>query len=153
VTPELKQMRYVVAVAKERSFSRAAETLNVAQQAISQQIRQVEDSLGVRLFERSNRGVTITAAGEAFVQEARRTLNAADRVGPRAQAAARGEAGTLRIAYTLATVYETLPALLDALAAEQPELKLRPREVFGADVEELVLSERASASISHWRRA
>jgi DNA-binding transcriptional LysR family regulator len=148
VTPELKQMRYVVAVAREHSFSRAAEALHVAQQAVSQQVRLVEESLGVQLFERTNRGVAITPAGEVFVQEARRTLNAADRVAARAQAAARGEAGTLRIAYTLATVYETLPALLDALAAGQPELKLRPQEVFGADVEELVLDERVDLAVA-----
>ncbi len=141
-------MRYVVAVAKEQSFSRAAETLHVAQQAVSQQVRLVEESLGIQLFERTNRGVAITPTGEVFVQEARRTLNAADRVAPRAQAAARGEAGTLRIAYTLATVYETLPALLDALATEQPELKLRPREVFGIDVEELVQDERFDLALA-----
>jgi DNA-binding transcriptional LysR family regulator len=148
VTPELKQMRYVVAVAREHSFSRAAETLHVAQQAVSQQVRQVEKALGVELFARTNRGVEITPAGEVFVQEARRALNAADRVAPRAQAAARGEAGTLRIAYTLATVYETLPALLDALAAEQPELRLRPREVFGVDVDGLVHDERFDVALA-----
>jgi DNA-binding transcriptional LysR family regulator len=148
VTPELKQMRYVVAVAKERSFSRAAENLHVAQQAVSQQVKLVEASLGIPLFERTNRGVTITPGGEVFVQEARRTLNAAERVAPRAQAAARGEAGTLPVAYTLATVYETLPALLDALAAELPELKLRPREVFGVDVEEFVQNERFDLALA-----
>ena len=141
-------MRYVVAVAREHSFSRAAETLHVAQQAVSQQVRLVEKALGIELFERTNRGVAITSAGEVFVQEARRTLNAADRVAPRAQAAARGEAGTLRIAYTLATVYETLPALLDALAAEQPELRLRPREVFGVDVDGLVHDERFDLALA-----
>ena len=141
-------MRYVVAVAREHSFSRAAETLHVAQQAVSQQVKLVEKALGVELFDRSNRGVAITPAGEVFVQEARRTLNAADRVAPRAQAAARGEAGTLRIAYTLATVYETLPALLDALAAEQPELRLRPREVFGVDVDGLVHDERFDLALA-----
>jgi DNA-binding transcriptional LysR family regulator len=141
-------MRYVVAVAKEHSFSRAAETLHVAQQAVSQQVRLVEKSLGVDLFERTNRGATVTPAGEVFVQEARRTLNTADRVVPRALAAARGEAGAMRIAYTLATVYETLPALLDTMATEQPELKLRPREVFGVDVEELVHSERFDLALA-----
>ena len=141
-------MRYVVAVAREHSFSRAAETLLVAQQAVSQQVKLVEKALGVELFDRSNRGVAITPAGEVFVQEARRTLNAADRVAPRAQAAARGEAGTLRIAYTLATVYETLPALLDALSAEQPELRLRPREVFGVDVDGLVHDERFDLALA-----
>jgi DNA-binding transcriptional LysR family regulator len=148
VTPELKQMRSVVAVAKEQSFSRAADTLHVAQQAVSQQVKLVERSLGVELFERTSRGVVITPAGEVFVQEARRTLNAADRVAPRAQAAARGEAGTMRIAYTLATVYETLPSLLDAMAAEQSELKLRPQEVFGVDVEEFVHSERFDLALA-----
>jgi DNA-binding transcriptional LysR family regulator len=148
VTPELKQMRYVVAVAREQSFSRAADTLHVAQQAVSQQVRLVEQLLGIQLFERTSRGVTITPGGEAFVQEARRTLNAADRVVPRAQAAARGEAATLRIAYTLATVYDTLPALLDALAAAQPELKLRPQEVFGVDVEDLLLRERFDIALA-----
>jgi hypothetical protein len=72
VTPDLRQMRYVVEVAKERGFSRAAVNLHVAQEAVSQQIKVVEPALGVQLFERTNRGVELTAAGEAFVQEARR---------------------------------------------------------------------------------
>src|SRR4029453_14058661 len=131
-------MRYVVEVAKERSFSRAAVNLHVAQQAVSQQVKTVENALGVQLFERTNRGVDLTAAGEAFVQEARRTLNAADRVGQLAQAAARGDVGTLRLAYTLATVYETLPALIDALAADHPQLEGRPRGGFAEDIERLL---------------
>jgi DNA-binding transcriptional LysR family regulator len=148
VTPDLRQMRYVVEVARERGFSRAAVNLHVAQQAVSQQVKTVEEALGVQLFTRTNRGVDLTAAGEAFVQEARRALNAADRVGQRAQAAARGEVGTLRLAYTLATVYETLPALVDALAAEHPELKLRPREVFAEDVERLLGDERVDLALA-----
>jgi DNA-binding transcriptional LysR family regulator len=102
----------------------------------------------VQLFERSHRGVELTAAGEAFVQEARRALNAADRVGQRAQAAARGEVGTLRLAYTLATVYETLPALIDALAAEHPEVKVTPREVFAEDIERLLTEERIDLALA-----
>ena len=148
MTPELRQMRYVVEVAREGGFSRAAVNLHVAQQAVSQQIKVVEEALGVKLFERTHRGVDLTAAGEAFVQEARRALNAADRVGQRAQAAARGEVGTLRLAYTLATVYETLPALIDALAAEHPELKVRPREVFAEDIERLLGDERIDLALA-----
>src|SRR4029450_3770355 len=93
-------MRYVVEVAREGGISRAALNLHVAQQAVSQQIKAVETALGVQLFERSHRGVEPTAAGDAFVQEARRALNAADRVGQRAQAAARGDVGTLRLRMT-----------------------------------------------------
>jgi DNA-binding transcriptional LysR family regulator len=148
VTPDLRQMRYVVEVAREGGISRAALNLHVAQQAVSQQIKAVETALGVQLFERSHRGVELTAAGEAFVQEARRALNAADRVGQRAQAAARGEVGTLRLAYTLATVYETLPALIDALAAEHPEVKVTPREVFAEDIERLLTEERIDLALA-----
>jgi DNA-binding transcriptional LysR family regulator len=141
-------MRYVTAVAKERSFSRAAEQLHIAQQALSQQVRAVEQMLGVVLFTRTNRGVTVTAAGEVFVQEARRTLNAADRATRRAQAAARGETGTLRIVYTLATVYETLPVLIDAVAAAQPELKVLPGETFGADIARVLADERFDIALA-----
>jgi DNA-binding transcriptional LysR family regulator len=148
VTPDLRQMRYVVEVAREGGISRAALNLHVAQQAVSQQIKAVETALGVQLFDRTHRGVELTAAGEAFVQEARRALNAADRVGQRAQAAARGEVGTLRLAYTLATVYETLPALIDALAAEHPELKVTPREVFAEDIERLLADERIDLALA-----
>jgi DNA-binding transcriptional LysR family regulator len=141
-------MRYVVEVAREGGISRAALNLHVAQQAVSQQIKAVETALGVQLFERTHRGVELTAAGEAFVQEARRALNAADRVGQRTQAAARGEVGTLRLAYTLATVYETLPALIDALAAQHPELKVAPREVFAEDIERLLADERIDLALA-----
>jgi DNA-binding transcriptional LysR family regulator len=148
VTPDLRQMRYVVEVARERGFSRAAANLHVAQQAVSQQVRAVEDALGVQLFARTNRGVEPTAAGEAFVQEARRTLAAADRVAQRAQAAARGEAGTLRLAYTLATVYETLPALVDAMAAQHPGLRVTSREVFAEDIERLLGEEHVDVALA-----
>jgi DNA-binding transcriptional LysR family regulator len=148
MTPDLRQMRYVVEVAREGGFTRAAANLHVAQQAVSQQIRAVEGALGVQLFERTSRGVDLTAAGEAFVQEARRALNAADRVGQRAQAAARGEVGSLRLGYTLATVYETLPALIDALAADQPELRVRPREVFAEDIAQLLDDERVDLALA-----
>jgi DNA-binding transcriptional LysR family regulator len=148
VVPDLRQMRYVVEVAREKSFSRAASNLHIAQQAVSQQVRAIEDALGVELFTRTNRGVEVTVAGEAFVQEARRALNAADRVGRRAQAAARGEVGMLRLAYTQATVYETLPSVVDAVAAEHPDLQVRPREVFAEDIERLLGDERVDVALA-----
>ncbi len=138
ITPEVRQLRYVVEVARQGSFSRAAERLHVAQQALSQQVRVVEDQIGVRLFDRTNRGVVPTAAGVVFVAEARKAIAAAERVVPRTQAAARGEAGSVRIAYTLTSVYETLPAILERLAARHPLLKVAVREVYGGDVERLL---------------
>ena len=137
-TPELRQMRYVVEVAAQRNFSRAAERLHVAQQALSQQIKAVETQLGLPLFTRNNRGVELTPAGAVFVQEARRVLSAADRAVARAQSVARGEAGSVRLAYTLTSVYETLPAIVERVEAQHPALKLELREVFGSDVPALL---------------
>jgi DNA-binding transcriptional LysR family regulator len=138
MTPELRQMRYVVEVAAQRSFSRAAEGLHVAQQALSQQIKSVENQLGVQLFTRTNRGVELTPAGVVFVQEARRVITAAERAVDRTQAAARGEAGNVRLAYTLATVYETLPAIAERVQASFPKLALELREVFGGEIARLL---------------
>jgi DNA-binding transcriptional LysR family regulator len=137
-TPELRQMRYVVEVAQQRNFSRAAEQLHVAQQALSQQIKTVENQIGVQLFTRNNRGVELTPAGVVFVQEARRVLAAADRAVHRAQATAKGEAGSVKVAYSLTSVYETLPAIVERVEATHHDLKLQLREVFSGDVAELL---------------
>jgi len=111
-------MRYVVTVARERNFTRAAEQLHVAQQALSQQVRPVK----------------LTPAGTVFVQEAKRALSASERVLERTRAAARGELGKIRLAYTFAIAYETLPILLGAFAEDAPEVKVASREMFGADM-------------------
>src|SRR5579875_2728350 len=135
-------MRYVVEVARQRNFSRAADQLHIAQQALSQQIKTVETQLGVQLFTRNNRGVELTPAGAVFVQEARRVIAAANRAESRTQAVAKGEAGSIRVAYTLATVYETLPAIVEQMQVSHPRFKLDLREVFGGDIPRL-LSEGA----------
>jgi DNA-binding transcriptional LysR family regulator len=132
--PDLRQMRYVVAVAQQRNFTRAAEQLHIAQQALSQQVRTVEEMLGVQLFDRTARPVKLTAAGEVFVQEAKRALAVSERVLERTSAAARGELGTIRLAYTFSVAYETLPVLLEAFAADSPQVKVASREMFGADI-------------------
>jgi DNA-binding transcriptional LysR family regulator len=132
--PDLRQMRYVVAVARERNFTRAAEQLHIAQQALSQQVRAVEKMLGVQLFDRAARPVKLTPAGAVFVQEAKRALSVSERVLERTSAAARGELGRIRLAYTFAIAYETLPALLGAFAEDTPQVKVTSREMFGADM-------------------
>jgi DNA-binding transcriptional LysR family regulator len=138
VTPELRQMRYVVEVAQQRNFSRAAERLHVAQQALSQQIKTVETQIGVILFIRTNRGVELTPAGVVFVQEARRVISAAERAVSRTQAVAKGEAGSVRLAYTLTSVYDTLPAVVERVEAAHRNLKLELREVLSGDVAHLL---------------
>jgi DNA-binding transcriptional LysR family regulator len=138
VTPDLRQMRYFATVAKRGSFTRAAEELHVAQQAVSQQVRALEQQLGVTLLERSSRRVTLTPEGEVFLADCRRVLAGADRAARRVQAAARGEAGTVRLAYTLVSAFETVPVLLARLGKDFPLLKVETREIFGSDVPTLL---------------
>ena len=71
---EFRQLRYFVTVARELNFTRAAEKLRVAQPALSRQVRQLEEELGVRLFERTKRRVELTPSGAAFLTEAEAIL-------------------------------------------------------------------------------
>jgi DNA-binding transcriptional LysR family regulator len=145
---ELRQLRTFAAVAQRRSFTQAADDLHIAQQAVSQQIIALERSLGVTLLRRTSRRVELTTEGEVFLGDCRRVLAAADRAARRVQAAARGEAGTLRLAYTLTTVWETIPTLLARLAQAHPQVKVEAREVFGADIPELLLAGRYDLALA-----
>jgi DNA-binding transcriptional LysR family regulator len=136
--PDLRQMRYFVKVAELGSFTAAAAELHVAQQAVSHQVRAIEQMLGAVLLRRAPRAVTPTAAGEVFLRESKRVLEAAERTFDRTRAASRGEVGTLRIAYTLTSAYETFPELQTALRRSLPEVDVVSREVFGGDVPALL---------------
>jgi DNA-binding transcriptional LysR family regulator len=121
---ELRHLRYFVAVAEELHFSRAAERLHIAQPPLSQQIRQLEDELGARLFDRTRRRVQLTDAGRLVLEEARRTLAQADRVVTTARNAAEGSAGFLRVGFSSSAPYTTLPAILRAFRARFPKVEL-----------------------------
>ncbi|AWE48642.1 LysR family transcriptional regulator [Streptomyces nigra] len=111
---ELRQLEYFVAVADERSFTRAAERVHISQSGVSAQIRQLERELGAELFDRSARAVTLTVAGKAALENARAALAAAGAVGQ-----AVGEVtGLIRGRLTVGMVSGcTLTPLFDALAA------------------------------------
>ena len=121
---ELRHLRYFVAVAEELHFSRAAERLHIAQPPLSQQIKQLEDELGVRLLERTQRHVTLTDAGRLVLEEARRTLAQAERVISAAHRAAEGSIGFLRVGFSSSAPYTTLPAILRSFRAQFPEVTL-----------------------------
>src|SRR5262249_43545550 len=139
---ELRHLRTFAAVAERRSFTRAADDLNIAQQAVSQKNKAIQRSLCVTLLRRTPRRVELTAEGDVFLADCRRVLAAANRATRRVQAAARGEAGTLRLAYTLTTVWDTIPTLLARLGDVHPQIKVDAREVFGAQIPELLLGDR-----------
>ncbi len=145
---ELRQLRTFLTVVERRSFTQAGEELHVAQQAVSQQIRALERALEVTLLERSSRKVDLTPAGAVFAADCRRVLAAADRAQRRVKIAAKGEAGTLNVAYTLTTAWDTIPALQSYLAEQLPDIKLAAREVFGEDIEQLLTSGRHELALA-----
>jgi DNA-binding transcriptional LysR family regulator len=95
---ELRHLRYFVAVGEQLNFRRAALRLHVSQPPLSRQIHDLEDELGTKLFDRSNRKLALTAAGECFLKEARQILFHVERASQLAKAASRGEAGQLNLA-------------------------------------------------------
>ena len=127
---ELRHLRYFVAVAEELHFTRAALRLNIAQPPLSQQIRALEEELGVQLFARTRRSVALTDAGRALLQRAREMLAAAQALPQELQRVARGEVGLLRIGFS-----STLPltrVLRDVVAEHRrshPDVALSLREM------------------------
>src|SRR5262245_49929242 len=96
---ELRHLRYFATVAEELHFSRAAARLRIAQPPLSQQIRRLEEELGVTLFNRTRRRVELTHAGREFLREAQSVLALAERAVRTARRASRGEIGRLAIGF------------------------------------------------------
>jgi DNA-binding transcriptional LysR family regulator len=127
---ELRHLRYVIAVAEELHFGRAAQRLKMSQPPLSQQIRQIEDQLGIRFFQRTKRNVELTVAGRAFVDEARLILEHVDRAMKVAVRAHRGEIGHLTIGTVTSTdsgFYRVLVDILQRFAGRYPEVHLTLR--------------------------
>ncbi|KVN96930.1 LysR family transcriptional regulator [Burkholderia ubonensis] len=137
-TPDLRQWRYFVTVAEERHFGRAAARLSMTQPPLSQAIRALEDLLGVALFVRTKRSVALTAVGAALLPDVRKLLEAADALPPRAQSLARGETGSLALAFVSTADYGLLPSLLRAFGARYPQVRLQLEEATSdVQIEEL----------------
>ncbi|HKT64077.1 MAG TPA: LysR substrate-binding domain-containing protein [Burkholderia sp.] len=138
-TPDLRQWRYFVTVADERHFGRAAERLSMTQPPLSQAIRALEDTLGVALFMRTKRSVALTAVGAALLPDVRRLLASADALPPLARRLARGEAGSLSLAFVSTADYGLLPSLLRAFGARYPQVRLQLAEATSdVQIDELV---------------
>lgn len=147
---ELRHLRYFVAVAEELHFGRAAARLNIAQPPLSRQVRDLEREIGVALFDRTPRGVDLTAAGSAFLHEARLTLAQADRAQRTAQRAARGETGRLRVAFVeAATQSGVLPSVLGFFRMHLPSIGLSLFEMDAAQQSEALRDGRVDLGIVH----
>jgi DNA-binding transcriptional LysR family regulator len=121
---ELKHLTSFIAVAEQLSFVRAADRLYLSQPALTGQIQRLEEELGVQLLVRNRRTVKLTDAGSVFLAEARATLSRARLAAERAQKAARGEIGRLRIGFVSSAVLETVPNIVVAFRKQYPEVTL-----------------------------
>lgn len=126
---ELRHLRYFVAVAEELHFGRAAERLHIAQPPLSQQIKGLEEELGVKLFERTRRKVELTHVGRLFLDEARLTLKQAERAKRIAVEAERGVRGCLRIAFVTSASYSILPIVIRRFRQQNPFIDLELKEM------------------------
>lgn len=122
---DFRRLRYFVAAAEELHVGRAAQRLGLTQPALSQHIRAIEDWLGVKLFLRANRRITLSEAGEAFLVEARAALRHLELARNAAQRAARGETGNVAIGYVSSALAEPrFVRALGAFRASHPDVTL-----------------------------
>lgn len=121
---EIKQIRYFVTLAEEQSFSRAAARLHMTQPPLTRQIQQLEESMGVTLFERHNRGVTLTDAGQTFLAEARKLLTLAEQALDKTRLAEQGAIGRIDIGVFGSAILNFIPQLLLSFRARYPNVEV-----------------------------
>jgi DNA-binding transcriptional LysR family regulator len=126
---EIRQLRYFLAVAERMNFTKAAEFMHVSQPALSQQIRMLEEEIGVRLLERSNRRVQLTPAGIAFRARARVALHEAAEAASDAKMVQRGEGGCITLGFVTTAAVVILPKLLDQFCSSFPQAVVELREL------------------------
>lgn len=131
---ELHQLRCFVAVAKELSFRRAAERLNMTQPPLSRQIRLLEHAVGCKLLERTNRSVALTPAGASLFASATDILQRTEHSIFKARQAERGEMGEVHIGVVPSAAIEVLPQVIYALQQELPAVSIKPVEMMSYEI-------------------
>jgi len=142
---ELRHFRYAIAVADTLHFGRAAERLHISQPPLSQQIKQLEDELGVRLFDRTQRRVQLTAAGELFVQEARLVLSQVDHAGTVGERIRLGEEGQLFIGVAGPADADYFVEIMRAFALRHPHVRVTIRNLSTAEQVRAIQEKRLHA--------
>jgi DNA-binding transcriptional LysR family regulator len=145
---ELRHLRYFVAVAEELHFGRAAERLFMAQPPLSQQIKQLEIEIGVKLFERNNRRVSLTAAGKSYLVDAYAIFQRLDDAQERAVRASRGESGWLSVAFVGSLSYDVFPDILRTFRDTYPDVELVLHELLGHEQNQALLERKIHIGFS-----
>lgn len=125
---DLRHLNYFLVLAEELHFGRAAERLNISQPPLSRMIQQIENDLGVLLFERTKRSVILTSAGLELLSDAKQMVLQMQTIKKRLSIFGKGETGTLKIGYVGAVMHTKLPALLETFAARYPNINLQFEE-------------------------
>jgi DNA-binding transcriptional LysR family regulator len=131
---ELRHLRYFTAVAAHGSFNRAAQTLHLTQPALSRQVKDLEEELGVRLLLRGTNAVTLTEVGELFYEDARDLLARADQAMRRARGESRSE--VLRVGYAPSTTAGILPGALEKFQALSPRVRIELADLSSREMNE-----------------
>lgn len=147
MSASLRQFQQFITIAEVGSFRRAADVLFVAQPALSVSIQRLEQEVGVPLFVRGARGVSLTPAGEAMLEDARAAIYHASQACRAATMVAKGEGGTLRLGFVGSATYALLPLALNAFRINYPAVKLDLREGSTVDLIQLVLSHDLDACV------
>ncbi|WP_067620928.1 LysR family transcriptional regulator [Alicyclobacillus acidiphilus] len=121
---ELRQLEYFIAVAEELHFGRAASRLGMTQPPLSQQIRQLEDELGVLLFHRTNRRVELSDAGRVYLGEVRRLFALLQQAEQMARKAQLGKMGRLVLGFVGSATYDVLPSVIRVYQDQYPDVDL-----------------------------
>jgi LysR family transcriptional regulator, benzoate and cis,cis-muconate-responsive activator of ben and cat genes len=121
---ELRHLRYFIAVADELNFTKAAQKMRVAQPALSRQIRQLEEEMGVTLLDRNQRSVRLTEAGKAFLVEARSLVTHSEQVIKAAQSIRQGDHVTLNIGYVWGLFHSLVPGVIEKFRRSFPEVAI-----------------------------
>ncbi len=137
---ELRHLRYFQAVAEDLHYRKAAERLYISQPGLSRQIRQMEEELGVKLFERNNRNVKLTTAGEYFYKESNQMLKNLETVFGHTKLLEQGVEGDLHIGYIGSSMQNIIPELLIAIKNESPTIRFSLEEINSQDQIDALLS-------------
>lgn len=131
---ELRHLRYFRAVAEELNFTRAAERLHIAQPPLSQQIRQLEEELGVLLIERSSRPLRLTEAGELLLRRSIGILAEVEAAAQDVRRIGRGQSGRLAIGFAGSAMFSILPDILNSYRDQYPDVELVFREMLASEI-------------------
>ncbi|NEU99523.1 LysR substrate-binding domain-containing protein [Bradyrhizobium uaiense] len=139
---ELRHLRYFVALGEELNFTRAAERLHIAQPPLSQQIRQLEEELGVTLLQRNSRPVRLTEAGELLLARARALLANFESAVADTRRVGRGQAGKLGIGFVGSAMFAGLPDIIGAYRDACPDVELVLDEMLATEIAEALRRRR-----------